>query len=72
MRVVVASPAFAAIAEYLPRFLPGAEVLFAGAADLPQVPGGEGRPRGREESAQGAEKNTVFTFVSVETPARRS
>ncbi|WP_324668226.1 hypothetical protein [Geochorda subterranea] len=44
MRVVVASPAFAAIAEYLPRFLPGAEVLFAGAADLPQVPGGEGRP----------------------------
>lgn len=49
MRVVVASPAFAAIAEYLPRFLPGAEVLFAGAADLPQAPGGEGRPRGRAD-----------------------
>jgi len=35
MRVVVASPAFAAIAQYLPRFLPEAEVVFAGQADLP-------------------------------------
>ncbi|HEY8497953.1 MAG TPA: 2-hydroxyacid dehydrogenase [Limnochordales bacterium] len=35
MRVVVASPAFPAIAQHLPRFLPEAEVVFAGPAELP-------------------------------------